>query len=76
MWHYCLLMSNKRKMNLTLPLSNIRIIEQGRLLEWRQLLQCGHLVSLMVPRLQPRDKAAMLNYNKIEFFLRNLHEIS
>ena len=47
MWHYCSLMSNKREMNLALTLSNIRIIEQGHLLEWRQLLQCGHLVSFM-----------------------------
>ena len=71
MLHYRSLISNKGKMNLASPLSDIRIIEQGRLLERSKLLQCGPLSVLT----QPRDKAVMLNDNTIEFLLRNLHEI-
>ena len=65
MWHYRLLMSNKRKKDLGLPLSNIRILEHGRLLEWRHLLQWGHLMEFLVCNHVTRWPCWMIIYNRI-----------
>ena len=53
---------------------SLRILEQGRLLEWKHLLQMGTFNVLNgILSLKPRDKVAMLDDNTIEIFLRNLH---
>ena len=50
MWHYCSLMSNKRKMNLALTLSNIRIIEQGHLIYiYVYMYTCSFIVHILPP---------------------------